>query len=202
MDKRGHKRFSVESFCLTVPTHLLHKPFCVSEKFRYRKILWLRERGNKLILRRICFCLTVPKHFLEKLFCVSENFWHPKVLCLRGGGVREYDFPSKLLCLTVPKHFVEEPFCVSESFRYRKILWIRGEYHDFLSKICCLTVPKKNRKGILQCFRKFLVWRKLWIRDGGYYIFPTKKFGLTVPKNFVDISSMFQKNWGIEKVCA
>ena len=33
----------------------------------------------------------------------------------------------------------------------------------------------------------------------GYHVFPPKISGLTVPKNFVGILSMFQKNWGIEK---
>ena len=35
---------------------------------------------------------------------------------------------------------------------------------------------------------------------GGYHVFPSKIFGLTVPKIVVGIPSMFQKIWGIEKI--
>ena len=36
----------------------------------------------------------------------------------------------------------------------------------------------------------------------GYNYFPLKNFRLTVPKIFVGIPSMFEKNWGIEKFYA
>ena len=39
-------------------------------------------------------------------------------------------------------------------------------------------------------------------RGGGYHVFPSKSFGLTVPKIFVGIPSRFQKNWGIERIYA
>ena len=35
-----------------------------------------------------------------------------------------------------------------------------------------------------------------------YHVFPSKIFGLTVPKNFVGIPSMFQNIWGIEEFYA
>ena len=68
----------------------------------------------------------------------------------------------------------------------------------------CLTVPK-NLVGEPFCavFQKISGSEKVWIRGGGeYQDFPSKIFGLTVPKNFVGIPSMFQKNWGIEKLYA
>ena len=38
------------------------------------------------------------------------------------------------------------------------------------------------------------------MHNRGYHKFPSKKFCLTVPKNFVGIPSMFQKVWGIGKI--
>ena len=77
-----------------------------------------------------------------------------------------------------------------------------GEFQDFPSKIFCLTVPKIF-VGELFSVSLSSGTEKVWIREGGgYQDFPSKIFCLTVPKKFVDIPSMFQKIWGIEKFCA
>ena len=57
-------------------------------------------------------------------------------------------------------------------------------------------------KGILLFLRKNLVSKSFMDENRGYHVFPSKIFGLTVPKTFVDIPSMFQKIWGIEKFYA
>ena len=44
---------------------------------------------------------------------------------------------------------------------------------------------EKFRKGILLFLRKFLVSKSFMDEKGGYHVFPSKFFGLTVPKNFV-----------------
>ena len=61
---------------------------------------------------------------------------------------------------------------------------------------------EKFRKGILLFLRKFLVSKGFMDEKAGYHAFPSEIFGLTVPKNFVGIPSMFQKIWGIEKFYA
>ena len=61
---------------------------------------------------------------------------------------------------------------------------------------------EKFRKGILLFLRKFLLSKSFMDEKAGYHVFPSKIFGLTVPKNFVGIPSMFQKIWGIEKFYA
>ena len=61
---------------------------------------------------------------------------------------------------------------------------------------------EKFRKGILLFLRKFLVSKSFMDEKGGYHVFPSKIFRLTVPKNFVGIPSMLQKIWGIEKFYA
>ena len=47
------------------------------------------------------------------------------------------------------------------------------------------------------CFRKFLAWKKLWIRRGDHNF--RANFFLTVPKNFVGGTLVFQKCFGIKK---
>ena len=40
---KGYHDFPLENFCLTVPKNFVKEPFCVSEKFWYRKLLGIRE---------------------------------------------------------------------------------------------------------------------------------------------------------------
>ena len=60
------------------------------------------------------------------------------------------------------------------------------------------------RKGTQLFLRKFLVTKKTMNENGGitFFRFPSKTFGLTLPKKFVGIPSMSQKNWSIEKFYA
>ena len=128
----------------------------------------------------------------------------------RGEGRREYhDFPSKNVCLTVPKKFVGETFSVSlisgiERFDASEI------YLTILCQIFfCLSAEKFRWGTFLICVSE-KIWYRIKIMDkrgGGegrreYHDFQSKIFGLTVPKYFVGIPSMFQKIWGIEKFYA
>ena len=76
-------RFSVE-YLLSQSTEKLRKgPFCVSQNFWYRKILWIRgeggggggrggrEGGRITTFRQNFFGLTVPKSFVGEPFSVS-----------------------------------------------------------------------------------------------------------------------------------
>ena len=177
--------FCRKFFGLTVPKNFVGDPFCVSEKFWYRKMLGIREGAGITIFRQNCFVSQYRNiSFVEEPFYVSESFGYRKILCLRG---EYYNFLWKICCLTVPKKFIEEPFCVSESFGYRKILGIRGggKYQDFPSKFFCLS-SEKFRRGTLLCFRKFRVSKNIRDVRGGVSSFSVKNFFcLTVPKHFV-----------------
>ena len=81
------------------------------------------------------------------------------------------------------KKFRGHPFNVSENLGYQKILCIIGGITIFRRKFFSHTA-ENFRKGILLFLRKFLFQKVLWM------------------KNFVDIPSMFQKIWGIEKFYA
>ena len=86
-------------------------------------------------------------------------------------------------------------FLVSESFMAEKagITFFRRKFLvSHCRKISCAS---------LQCFRKIGV-SKNFMHNRGYQVFAAEIFGLTVPKQFVGIPSMFQKIWGIEKIFA
>ena len=92
------------------------------------------------------------------------------------------------------------PFNVSENLGYQKILCIIGGITSFRRNFF-VSQCRKVLWASLQCFRKFGV-SKNFMHTRGYHVFPSKIFGLTVPKNFVGIPSMFQKIWGIKKFYA
>ena len=58
---------------------------------------------------------------------------------------------------------------------------------------------EKFRKGILLFLRKFLVSKCFMDENGGYHVFPSKFFGFTVPKNFVEEPVCVSENFGYRK---
>ena len=63
-----------------MPKNFFEELFCVSENFRYRKMLERREEGGYQDFLLKTFCLTVPKIFVGEPFNVSlisgiENFY-------------------------------------------------------------------------------------------------------------------------------
>ena len=92
MDKRGRglSRFSVESFCTTMPKTLAGEPYCVVfQKKSGCKRLWTRKGGIKIFLRK-CFCLRVPKNFVGENFCavIQKFFGSGKLYGLERGVSR------------------------------------------------------------------------------------------------------------------
>ena len=133
------------------------------------------------------------------LWCF-RNFFNRNFSSIGGGHHAFGEF--FLSHRTETKSVVKEPFCFPEIFWYRKIFWIRGGISRFSVEIFMSHSAEKFRKGILLFFRKFVVSKSLMNEKRGYHVFPSKIFGLTVPKNSVGIPSMFQKVWGIEKFYA
>ena len=89
-------------FRLTVPKIFLREPFHVSQKFWYRKVLWIREEGGSITIFRQNFCLTVPRIFVGEPFSVSLISGIEIFMPMRGLS----RFSIKICCLTVPKNFV------------------------------------------------------------------------------------------------
>ena len=103
-DKRegGHHDFLSKICCLTVPKNFAGET-CVSEKFWYRKFLWMRRGAREYHdFQMEIFCLTETKNFVEEPFCVAEKFWYRKMSRRereRGGGIT-----------TFPRKFVASPY--------------------------------------------------------------------------------------------
>ena len=107
-EKEGVSRFSLETFCHTLPKSLVAEHFGVSEKFVYRKILCIRKGYHSTLMKD--FCLTVPKNFVRELYCFWKNSGVETFCGLKKGY---HVFLSKIFGLTVPKNFVQEPISVS-----------------------------------------------------------------------------------------
>ena len=44
---KGYHDLPLKNFCLTVPKNFVGEPFCVSQNFWFRKILWIRGGGGR-----------------------------------------------------------------------------------------------------------------------------------------------------------
>ena len=80
---REYHNFPLKIFCLAVPKKFVEEPFCVSEKFWYRKILFIERRGGSITIFSRKFVVSqywktsygnplVFRYFREFLTQVSE----------------------------------------------------------------------------------------------------------------------------------
>ena len=149
--------------------------FCVSENFRYRKILWIRKREEVSKFSVEYFLSYSAENFIEEPFCVSQNFWYRKRV-MSWFSVEFFLSRSTeklrrgtLLC------------CVSENFRQRKSLWIKGGGREGISRFSvknfCLTVPKNFVEETFCVSKNFWYRKMLGIREGaGITIFRQNYF--------------------------
>ena len=168
--REGISRFSVKSFCLTVLKNFLAKPFCVSQSFCYREILWIgggrgREgegggrrarEGGKITI----FCQKLLSHSAKKFrretllwfakFLLSKRFMNKRRERREGGNIT--NFCQKFLSHSAKKIRRKTLLCF-EKFQVSKNVkdWRGGVYHDFPSKLFCLTVPKHFAVNPLVC---------------------------------------------------
>ena len=232
MLNRGYLNFPSKIFCLTVPETFVREPHCFWEKFRFQKVLWMKTgvsrfpvgkfwshsaekfRGHPFIVSenlgyRTILCIiwvsqfsveTFLSHSAETFrghsFNVSENWGYRTILCIRG--VSQFSVES-FLSHSVEK-FRGHPFKVSENLGYRKVICLLGGITKFRQNFF-VSQCRNISWAFLQCLRK-LGASKTFMHTGGYHVFPSKHSGLTVPKNFVGITSMFLRIWGIEKFYA
>ena len=86
MDRKGGgeecHNFPLKICCLTVPENFVGEPFCVSEKFWYRKKLWIRrgEGGSVTIFHQKFVVSQYRKtssgnpRLFDKISGIEENF--------------------------------------------------------------------------------------------------------------------------------
>ena len=202
------KLWGIEKFYALMGYHNFPSKSFVSQ---CRKLLWatlqcFRKIGVSknfmhlwgiTIFRRKFFCLTVPKKFVMESYCFWENFWFQKVLWMKKRVSRFcfWNFWSHSA-----EKFRGQPLNVSEKFGYWKNLCILAgitfSRRNFLVSQC-----RKISWASPQCFRKIGILKNA-MHTRGYHVFPSKPFGLTVPKKFVGIPSIFRKIWGIENFYA
>ena len=206
-DKRegGYHDFLSKLFCLTVPNHLVEKPFCVSASFGYGKILCLRGEYHDF-LPKIC-CTTVLKNFVREPLCFTKllewkNFMNKRGEGRGGEGGSITIFYQKFLSHRAEKFrsgtlLSFRKFLVTKNVRDRR----RGEggsitifFQNFF-----VSLPKNFLKEPF--FTKF-GYRKILCLRGLCHNILLKFFCLAVPKNFVREPScaVFQRISVCEKV--
>ena len=60
-------------FCLTVPKKFIGVPFCVSQTFWYRSILWIRGVGGSLFSVRTVLCQSAEKNWTGIGQCFTDS---------------------------------------------------------------------------------------------------------------------------------
>ena len=163
--ERGRvSRFSIETFwshstiTFRRRTFLCSGNILVSKNFIVTKEGRLSRFSVEISLSHRTKAVPRGKFLRFNIFLLSE-----KSNDKRGSGYR--DFPWKLFCLIVSNDYVDFPFCVSK-------IYVSQSVETF-------------RRGTLLSSRKLLVSKtKEEKREGGCHDFPSKFFGLTLPKTF------------------
>ena len=93
----------------------------------------------------------------------------------------------------MPRTFVRESYCFWESFWFQKVLWMKRGVSRFSVRKFWSHSAEKFR-GHPFNVSESLGYRKILCIIGGITSFRRKFFCLTVPKNFVGMPSMSQKN--------
>ena len=203
MHKKGISLNSVEKFLSHSADKIRRRTLLCFERILVSKIF--KQRRRKLHGFVKFFYLTGLKKLCQgTILCFRKFLVGENILWIRGGGASRF-CRNFLSHRTETKIFVTEPFCFSEKWKknfWKKNLWIRGGISRFSVEIFMSHSAEKFRKGILLFLRKFVVSKSFIGQKRGYHVFPSKILGLTVPKNFVGIPSMFRKIWGIEKFYA
>ena len=164
---------------------------CVSEKFRQRRRLWIRD-GTIRILRRIFF-VSVPKNTVGDPFSLSiisgiKKYW------MRGwcGGMSRFSVENFL------SHSAEkrlgEPFSHSSVLGIEKVWISGGGGRKGVSQVSVESFLSHNAEifsgGTLQCCVSVFQKNSGSKKSYGYQVFPSKVFCLNLPKNFVEETSV------------
>ena len=128
--------FPSKLICLTVPKHFVEEPFCVSEKFGYRKILRIRgvylDFASKLVSHSTqTFCRGTLLCFRK--IRVSKSFMHKKGTSL---------FSVEIFCFTLLNNIAGDPSVLQKNSGFENFHKLEAGHHDFVENFC-LTGPKK-----------------------------------------------------------
>ena len=143
-------------FFVSIPKDFVGET-CVSEKFWYRKILWMRRGAREYHeFQMEIFRLTEPKNFVEEAFCVAEYFWHRKMSRGRERGASRPSLENLLSHRTEQLrrgNLCSRKFLVSKNDKDKRE---RGASRLSIENFSSHNA-EKFRRGTLLCYRKFLV---------------------------------------------
>ena len=83
---KGYHDFPLKNFCLTVPKNFVEEPFCVSERFWYRKRLGIREGRVSRFSVKIVLSQSTEKLRRGTLLCFTKFLVSKKFMDKRGRG--------------------------------------------------------------------------------------------------------------------
>ena len=148
------------------------------------------------IFRRKFFVSQCRKLLWASLQCFRTIGILKKFMHIRG----YHNYLSKFFCLFLPKNFLSIPWIFLKNWGIEKFLCTIGGITIFRRNIF-VSQCRKLLLASLQCFRTIGILKNS-MHTRGYHVSPSKLFGLTVPKKFVGIPSIFQKSWDIENFYA
>ena len=167
MQKRGYHNFSFKIFLLRVPMNFVGDDFSVSENFKLRKNLWIREEGFIFFLRFLShstekICWRTLRCFRK--FRALQKYMHKKGISLN----------SLEMSMSHADKNHRKLFWVSKDFRYRKVSSEKGgELHGFVEDF----LISKDRKKIAMepfCVSEIIWWgKRFYGKDGGFHDFPS-----------------------------
>ena len=180
-------------FCLTVPKDFIGEHFGVPEKFFYRKISCIGGGRSITVLSNFFVSQYGNEKLCKGTLCFPEVFWYRKKVMEKKGLSR---FSVENFMSDSAENFRDRIllfYCFWEKFGFKKFHEWKGGITFFSRKVLVSHCRKYSSENPT-VFEKKLGFKKFFGWKGGYQILPSESFGLRVPKNFVSIPSMFQKN--------
>ena len=160
-----------------------------------------RVSKNFMHIRRVTifrqnFSVSHCRKFLWRNLTVFEKkSGFEKISRKKSGGVSQFSVEN--IWSHMPKKHVDISWMFRKIWGNRKNLCMIVSITFFSQKFSVSQCRKLSWES-LQCFEKFPV-SKNFVHNTGYHVFSSKILCLTMPKSFVGIPSMFQKNSVIEK---
>ena len=197
--KRGaYHDFQSKNLCLTVPKTIVRESYCITvfEKSLVSKSFMNGKEVSRFSVGKLWS--HIAEKFRKRILLFFEKNFVFKKFC--GWKGRYQIFPSESFDLTVPKNSWASvqgfrKLGASKTFMHiRGITFFRRKF--FVPQ--CRELSLENPTVFVKSFG----FKKFYVREGGYHVFPSESFGPTVPKNLVGIPSMFQKLGGIENFYA
>ena len=185
-------QLSVEQFfCLTL-----------SKKINGNSSLFQKNSGGEKFYGRengISLLLSIPFVSHHRKLSLGTLRGFRKILVWKKymdktGGIA--NFRQVCFCPIFPKKIIEKSSVFQKHSVSEKIPWMREGVSRFSIANFSVSQFRKISLGTLRGFRKFLAAKSSIGCEGTHHVLPSNFSCLTLPKNFIGISSVFQKTSG------